>query len=117
MLVARFGKIPRGNRKERNLPQEPVQTQARLLEVERKVPANAIYKAFHIGPRMSEDFYVFDLVSDILSNGESSRFYTGLVKEKKLFNSVNAYVSGDIEPGMFLVSGFLEEGVLRCPGG
>ena len=106
-----FGKIPRGNRKERNLPQEPVQTQARLLEVERKVPANAIYKAFHIGPRMSEDFYVFDLVSDILSNGESSRFYTGLVKEKKLFNSVNAYVSGDIEPGMFLVSGFLEEGV------
>lgn len=106
-----FGKIPRGHRKERKLPQESVQTQARLLQVERKVPANAIYKAFHIGPRMSDDFYVFDLVSDILSNGESSRFYTTLVKERKLFNSVNAYVSGDIEPGMFLVSGFLEEGV------
>lgn len=106
-----FGSIPRGNRKARNLPQEPLQTSARTLQVERKVPADALYKAFHIGARMSDDFYVFDLVSDILSNGESSRFYTALVKEKKLFNSVNAYVSGDIEPGMFLVSGFLEEGV------
>ncbi|MCM1041620.1 MAG: insulinase family protein [Bacteroides sp.] len=106
-----FGGIPRGNRPARNLPQEPVQTQARRQVVERKVPADVIYKAFHMGPRMSDDFYVFDLVSDILSNGDSSRFHTTLVKEKKLFNSVNAYVSGDLEPGMFLVSGFLEEGV------
>ncbi|MCM1531974.1 MAG: insulinase family protein [Bacteroides sp.] len=106
-----FGGIPKGNRPSRNLPQEPMQTQARTQVVERKVPANVIYKAFHMGPRMSDDFYVFDLVSDILSNGDSSRFHTTLVKGKKLFNSVNAYVSGDIEPGMFLVSGFLEEGV------
>ncbi|MDE6493982.1 MAG: insulinase family protein [Bacteroidales bacterium] len=106
-----FGAIPKGNRPPRRLPQEPVQTKARTKTVGRKVPADAIYKTFHMGPRMSDDFYVFDLVSDILSNGESSRFYTSLVKEKKLFNSINAYVSGDIEPGMFLVSGFLEEGV------
>ena len=106
-----FGAIPKGNRPPRRLPQEPVQTKARTKTVGRKVPADAIYKTFHMGPRMSDDFYVFALVSDILSNGESSRFYTSLVKEKKLFNSINAYVSGDIEPGMFLVSGFLEEGV------
>lgn len=106
-----FGNIPRGNRAKRSLVQELPQTAPRREQVERKVPANALYKAFHIGPRMSEDFYLFDLVSDILSNGESSRFHTSLVKEKKLFNSVNAYVSGDIEPGMFIVSGFLEEGV------
>ncbi len=106
-----FGAIPRGNRPARKLPVEPVQTQARRESVKRDVPANAIYKAYHIGPRMSDDFYIFDLVSDVLSNGESSRFHTRLVKERKLFNSVNAYVSGDIEPGLFLVSGFLEEGV------
>ncbi len=106
-----FGSIPRGNRPPRLLPEEPAQKKARFRTVRRKVPSDALYKAFHIGPRMSDEFYVFDLVSDILSNGESSRFYTSLVKERKLFNSVNAYVSGDIEPGMFLVSGFLEKGV------
>ncbi len=106
-----FGSIPKGNRPERNLPVEPVQTEARKESVVRNVPANALYKTYHVSGRLSDDFYVFDLVSDILSNGESSRFYTRLVKERKLFNSVNAYVSGDIEPGLFLVSGFLEEGV------
>lgn len=106
-----FGSIPASGKKTRSLPEEPVQSQARTQTVERKVPADVIYKAFHMDRRMSSDFYVFDLVSDILSNGESSRFYTSLVKEQKLFNSVNAYVSGDIDPGMFLISGFLEKGV------
>lgn len=106
-----FGSIPGGHRVPRRLPVEEPQTAARRSEVERKVPTDVLYKAFHIDRRMSPDFYVFDLVSDILSNGESSRFYTSLVKERKLFTSVNAYVSGDIEPGMFLVSGFLEKGV------
>lgn len=106
-----FGSIPRGNRPVRNLPVEPVQTQARRQEVERDVPANALYKAYHMSQRMDREFYRFDMVSDILSNGDSSRFYNRLVKERKLFNSVNAYVSGDIEPGMFLVSGFIEDGV------
>ena len=106
-----FGHIPRGNRPPRRLPVEPQQKEARRESVTRDVPANALYKTYHMGERLSDDFYVFDLVSDILSNGESSRFYTRLVKEKKLFNSVNAYVSGDIEAGLFLVSGFLEEGV------
>lgn len=106
-----FGSIPASGKKQRSLPEEPAQDQARIQMVERKVPADVIYKAFHMDRRMSTDFYVFDLVSDILSNGESSRFYTSLVQEQKLFNSVNAYVSGDIEPGMFLISGFLEKGV------
>lgn len=106
-----FGDIARGNRPARNLPAEPAQLRPRRQTVVRDVPADALYKAYHIGPRMSREFYVFDLVSDILSNGDSSRFHTRLVKEKKLFNSVNAYVSGDVEPGMFLVSGFIEEGV------
>lgn len=106
-----FGGIPRGNRPARVFPREEVQVEARVETVERKVPADAFYRAYHMGSRMSPDFYVFDLVSDILSNGESSRFYTRLVKERKLFSNLNAYVSGDIEPGLFLVSGLLEEGV------
>ena len=106
-----FGNIPRGGRMQNPLPAEPVQREARRRTVERKVPSNAFYRTYHMGPRMSHDFYVFDLLSDLLSNGDSSRFYTRLVKERKLFSSLNAYVSGDMEPGLFLISGIMEDGV------
>ena len=106
-----FGNIARGGRTQRPLPAEPVQREARRQTVERKVPSNAFYRTYHMGPRMSHDFYVFDLLSDLLSNGDSSRFYTRLVKDRKLFSSLNAYVSGDMEPGLFLISGIMEDGV------
>lgn len=106
-----FGPVESGRRPCRSLPQEPEQDAQRREQVERKVPADAFYRAYHMGPRMSPGFYVFDLLSDILSSGDSSRFHTRLVKGKKLFSSLNAYVSGDIEPGLFLISGMLEDGV------
>jgi predicted Zn-dependent peptidase len=36
--------------------------------------------------------------------------YLSLVKEKKLFTEINAYVSGDIDHGLFIVSGKLTAG-------
>lgn len=106
-----FGGIPAGGQTPRQLPIEPAQTAARHLEVVRDVPYSTFYKAYHIGPRMSQDFYVFDLVSDLFSNGKSSRFYVELVKKQRLFNELDAYVSGDIEPGTFYIKGRLNDGV------
>lgn len=106
-----FGGIPAGRRPSRQVRPEPAQTAPRSLEVTRKVPASALYKAYHIGERISPDFYVFDLVSDLFSNGKSSRFYVELVKKQRLFNELDAYVSGDIEPGTFYIKGRLNEGV------
>lgn len=102
-----FSHIPRGNRPLRNIPLEPEQTQERRLVVERDVPHNAIFKTYHICERMHPDFYAFDLLSDVLSNGKSSRFYIELVKNRRLFTDVNAFVSGDIEAGTFMVNGNL----------
>lgn len=106
-----FGNIPAGEIKERNLPQEPQQTEARKLTLERDIPANAIYKAYHICKRTDEDFYVFDLISDLLSRGNSSRFYQSLIKKQKLFSEIDAYVTGDFDPGLFIISGKLSDGV------
>jgi predicted Zn-dependent peptidase len=106
-----FGAIPRRNVPERKLPIEPLQTEARQLEVERKVPANAIYQAYHMCNRQSEDYYATDLISDILSNGKSARLNQRLIKEQKLFSSINAYITGDIDPGLFMISGNLNPGV------
>lgn len=84
------------------IPREPQQTAPRRREVARDVPAAALAVAFHIGGRTSEDFYRADLASDLLSGGDSSRLYRRLVQERQLFSSVNAYVTGDIDPGLFV---------------
>ena len=102
-----FGEIPHRDVPPKNLPVEPVQTSKRFLEVERKVPANALYMAFHMDNRLGPDYHATDLVSDILSNGKSSRLHKKLVNEKRLFNELDAYISGDSDAGLFIVSGKL----------
>ncbi|MEY5068894.1 MAG: hypothetical protein RLZ47_756 [Bacteroidota bacterium] len=102
-----FGSIPAGVKPMRNLPVEPPQSTARQEEVRSKVPLNAIYKAFHMPERMDAAYYAADLLSDILSRGNSSRLYRKLLKEQKLFSDINAYHLGSIDPGLMVVEGKL----------
>ena len=106
-----FGPISNKGSFVRDLPVEPLQTEARKLSVERDVPIDAIYKAYHICSRKDPDYYAIDLISDILSNGNSSRLYIKLVKEQKLFSDINAYITGDIDAGLFIITGKLIEGI------
>jgi predicted Zn-dependent peptidase len=106
-----FGPIPAGKPYIRRLPAEPVQEQARYLEVEAGVPLDAIYKTFHIPGKSSEKYYTADLLSDILGRSKSSRLYDKLVKEGKIFNSINSHVSGSIDPGLLIIQGHLNQGV------
>ncbi|MBQ8471088.1 MAG: insulinase family protein [Alistipes sp.] len=89
------------------IPQESAQGEPRLQIVERDVPATTISIAYHMGDRLSPDFCTGDLVSDMLSGGDSSRLYQHLVKQQRLFASVNAYISGDVDPGLFILTGQL----------
>lgn len=100
-----FGGIPAGNHAVEELSQEPEQKEKRFLEVQRNVPVDALYKAFHMAKRGSRDYYIADLLSDILSNGNSSRLYRKLIKEDGVFSGLNAYITGDFDPGLFVISG------------
>lgn len=106
-----FGPIPSGEKHKRSLPEEPKQTEPRSLTVKRDVPYDAIYRAYHMCSRYDKEYHACDLMSDILSRGNSSRLYNALVKEKQLFSEISAYVSGDMDKGMFIVSGKLVKGV------
>ncbi|SFC69223.1 zinc protease [Flexibacter flexilis DSM 6793] len=106
-----FAPIPAGAPYHRNLPQEPVQTQKRSLTVSAKVPTSAIYKAYHACARTDADYHATDLLSDILGRGKSSRLYQKLVKELKVFTSVNAYVMGSIDAGLLLIDGKVANGI------
>jgi zinc protease len=106
-----FGPIPAGKKKIRQLPVEPAQKQKRLQVVEAKVPADALYLAYHMPGRFHPDYFATDLLSDVLSRGHSSRLYQTLVKERELFTSVSSYVMGTIDPGLFIINGRVNAGV------
>lgn len=106
-----FGPIPRRNIAVRNLPEEPEQKEPRFLEVYRSVPLDAITKAWHMCRRIDEEYHSYDLLSDILSNGRSSRLYRHLVMEKKMFSDIDASITGDIDAGLFVVTGRLNKGI------
>ena len=106
-----FGAVTDRRVESRPIPREPEQLQARREEVERDVPATTVTVAYHMGGRLSEDFCAGDLVSDLLSGGDSSRLYRRLVREERLLSSVNAYISGDVDPGLFVFTGQLLPGV------
>nr|WP_294870853.1 pitrilysin family protein [uncultured Pedobacter sp.] len=106
-----FAPIPAGDKYNRNLPQEPLQTEERKETVKADVPLNAIYMAFKMPARQDPEYQSFDLMSDILSQGQSSRLYNSLLKEQQLFSDIHAYVTSSIDEGLFVVEGKLVQGV------
>ena len=108
-----FGDIESGKRKAESgvRKAEPEQTEGRLVEVERDVPSDALYMGFVMSERVNADFRTTDIISDILSNGNSSRMYEHLVRQRGLFSELDTYVTGEADRGLFIVSGKMAQGV------
>ncbi|WP_262248227.1 M16 family metallopeptidase [Parapedobacter soli] len=100
-----FGPIPAGQKPRRQLPVEPAQLAPRREVVHADIPQNAIYMAFHGAARRDSGYYTVDLITDLLSQGQSSRLYRRLVKENQLFSEISAYQTGSMDPGLVVVEG------------
>ena len=106
-----FGPIPAGEKYNRSLAQEPMQTAARSLEVKADVPLDALYKSWHIASRLDDRYYPMELITEILSGGGSSRLFQALVKEQKLFSNISCHHSGSFDAGLLSIEGKLVKGV------
>ena len=106
-----FGDIPSGEKYIRNLPQEPPQLAARNSQLTADVPLDALYKCWHMYPRLDQRYYIADLLTEVLSGGGSSRFFQALVKEKKLFSAIECYHTASIDAGAVVIEGKLVKGV------
>lgn len=106
-----FGNIPAREIKTAKMIAEPVQSADRELTVYRDVPIDTFYIAWHMSSRLDQDFYAADLLSDILSGGNSSRVEERLVKGQKLFTEADVFLSGENEPGLFVATGKINGGV------
>ncbi|MBL7927277.1 MAG: insulinase family protein [Bacteroidia bacterium] len=106
-----FQPIAAGKNIQRNIPVEPQQNEKRIKNIESHVPVNALYKAYHCCARNDADFYATDILTDVLSRGKSSRLYTKLVKEQKLFSNLNMYMLGEIDKSMVVADGKINPGI------
>jgi len=102
-----FGDIPQRNVPAREIPAEPQQKEKRIITLDREVQADALYMAYHMCSRTDDDYFPADLISDLLSNGRSSLFNLNLIKSKKLFPEVDAYIQGSLDPGLMMIEGKL----------
>ena len=82
-----------------------------MQRVHREVPENVLSFGFHMCGINNPDYFACDLLSDVLSNGRSSRFYRNLLLKTDLFSDVDATISGRYEPGLFNVFARLRNGV------
>jgi len=106
-----FEPIEAGETDKIELPVEPKQTAARRMEVKRDVPQTAIYKAYHMCGRTEDNFYSTDLISDLLGSGQSSRLFKTLVRQKQFFSEITSFVTGDIDPGLLIITGKINTGI------
>jgi zinc protease len=70
-----------------------------------------LFMAYRIPKENSKEHYVFDVLSDILSTGESSRFYKTLVYEKQLVSDIGCYIDSKELTGAFYIYAILMPGI------
>ena len=106
-----FGDIPTRKCEKREIPNEPYQRRRRTAVVQRNVPDDALYMAFHMDSFNGKDYYPCDVISDILANGYSGRLSERLLKKKKLFTRIDAFISNTEHDGLFWIYSRLAKGV------
>lgn len=104
-----FGDKPAAEIKRPSYEWESIQSQKRQSTITADVPFDAIYMAFPVEAKNERGYHLADVLTDILSGGSSSRFYYSLVKEQQLFGEISAYLTGETEPGLLVISGKLSE--------
>lgn len=107
-----FGGLPAcGAPSRRERVVEPAITSPRRKELVANVPADQITIAFLMEERGARGYYLCDLLTDLLAGGESARIYQHLVRERQIFSAANAYITGEREQGMLILTGQLNPSV------
>lgn len=104
-----FGDIPRRDIAPRQLAHEPQPQGALVKELSGKVPQTAIVIAYPMAAYGRKGYFEADMISDILANGRSSRFYRELLLGTGIFTEVDASIQGTEDPGLFLINAKLRE--------
>jgi zinc protease len=107
-----FGAIPRQANPPAVDMTEPASTKeqrANLEDALARVPR--LDMAYRITPGYTPDWYALDVLGDILMNGQSSRLYQELVKDKAMVTGVGGGAGNDRGPALFRFIASVKPGV------
>ena len=110
-VVRYFGDLAAGPPVTRALPREPAPEGPRACDVGAAVAVDSLYLLYPMCARTEADFYAVDLLTDALAEGASSRLYRRLLKERELVSTIDAYVTGTLDPGLIVIEAKPREGV------
>lgn len=106
-----FGEIPRG---EKEIPRPEIVTQPQSTEIRETVFDNVqlpgIFQAYKMAEQGSEDYYAMQMLTTLLSGGESARFQKSIVDEKQLALAVFAFPFALEDGGLFINLGIVSMG-------
>ena len=112
-----FSPIPRGTHSiSPAISAEPPQTAQRIVQLQQNVALPAFVEAYHIPADGSVDSYPLELVSRILSEGESALIYRKLVYEKQLALQADSSANFSEDPNLFFVFAVMNAGHMPAEG-
>ncbi|MDI6853537.1 MAG: pitrilysin family protein [Deltaproteobacteria bacterium] len=105
-IKAIYGTIPKGPEPPKVTAQEPRQYGERRVVVQREAQLPFLIMAFHAPNWENPDCYALELLSQVLSQGRSSRLYHRLVYKERLALDVGSDYSLDsADPSAFIIYG------------
>lgn len=107
-----FAEIPRGKIEvPRPTVVEPPQTEEVRDIVYDNIQLPAVIQAYHMPAQGTDDYYAIDLLTTLLSDGQSSRFYKEIVDKQQKAVQVTAIPLAGEDPGLFIALGIANMGV------
>lgn len=105
-----FGEIPRGTKE---IPRPKVEMK-KLGDVQAEVFDNiqlpAVIQAYQMAEQGSEDYYAMQMLTQLLSGGQSSRFQKEIVDEQQLAVAAGSFPFALEDAGVFISFGILNMG-------
>ena len=89
---------------------EDEEYKAQHSEIKSGVPVTALFVAFPMPGRHHADYHALDLITDLLSSGRSSLFYNRFIKGSQIFDHADAYITGNIDTGLFIIEAKFSRG-------
>ncbi|MEO8795774.1 MAG: pitrilysin family protein [Daejeonella sp.] len=80
---------------------EPPQTGERRVTVQKEVATPYLMIAYHTPETKHKDYYALNILSSILSSGNTSRLYSSLVDKKQLASAVFTGYDETFDPNLF----------------
>jgi predicted Zn-dependent peptidase len=111
-IASYFKDIPKGTK---TIPRptivEPAQTKEVRDVVFDNIQLPAVVEAYHMPAQGTDDAYALDMLSTLLSGGQSSRMYKALVDEQKKAYTIQSFPFASEDPGLYLAFGLANMGV------